>query len=112
MASKKRISSKRVDAEMSTKYYPDYNPDSHDMTLKYKPMDLSTVNEVLTKYKNNPVLDYIKDLYNLIDYQSKVIWQQRKEIIAIKHKEAWKRYDKPEQDYDPSTRKFIDKPRR
>ena len=56
-------------------------------------------------------LDYIKDLYNLIDYQSKTIWQQRKEIIAIKHKEAWKRYDKPEQDYDPSTRKFIDKPR-
>jgi hypothetical protein len=100
-----------MDAEMSTKYDPDYNPDSYDMTLKYKPMDLSIVNEILTKYKNDPVLDYIKDLYNLIDYQSKVIWQQRKEIIAIKHKEAWKRYDKSEQDYDPSTRKFVDKPR-
>ena len=107
MANKERISSKRMDAEMST----ESDPDSYDMTLKYKPMDLSTVNEILTKYKNDPVLDYIKDLYNLIDYQSKVIWQQRKEIIAIKHKEAWKRYDKPEQDYDPSTRKFIDKPR-
>ena len=69
MASKERISSKRVDAEMSTEYDPDYNPDSYDMTLKYKPMDLSTVNEILTKYKNDPVLDYIKDLYNLIDYQ-------------------------------------------
>ena len=94
MASKERISSKRVDAEMSKEYDPDYNPDSYDMTLKYKPMDLSTVNEILTKYKNDPVLDYIKDLYNLIDYQSKVIWQQRKEIIAVKHKLAWQRYDK------------------
>ena len=107
MAGKKRISSKRMDAEMSM----ESDPDSYDMTLKYKPMDLSTVNEILTKYKNDPVLDYIKDLYNLIDYQSKTIWQQRKEIIAIKHKEAWKRYDKPEQDYDPSTRKFVDKSR-
>ena len=79
---------------MSKEYDPDYNPDSYDMTLKYKPMDLSTVNEILTKYKNDPVLDYIKDLYNLIDYQSKVIWQQRKEIIAVKHKLAWQRYDK------------------
>jgi hypothetical protein len=101
-----------MDAKMSTKYDPDWNPDSHDMTLKYKPMDLSTVNDILTRYKDNPVLDYIKDLYKLIDYQSKVIWEQRKEIIAVKHKEAWKRYDKPEEDYDPSTRKFVDKHKR
>ena len=49
MAIKERISSKRVDAEMST----ESDPDSYDMTLKYKPMDLSTVNEILTKYKND-----------------------------------------------------------
>lgn len=86
MAIKERISIKGMDAEMSTEYNLDHSPDSSDTTLKYKPMDLSTVNEILTKYKDDPVLDYIKDLYNLIDYQSKTIWQQRKEIIAIKHK--------------------------
>jgi hypothetical protein len=98
--------------KMTQTYDPDWNPDSYDMTLKYKPMDLSTVNDILTQYKDDPVLDYIKDLYKLIDYQSKVIWEQRKEIIAVKHKEAWKRYDKPEEDYDPSTRKFVDKHQR
>lgn len=36
---------------------------------------------------------YIDGLKELISYQYHVIKEQRAEIIAIKHKDAWKRYD-------------------
>lgn len=98
MAIKERISIKGMDAEMSTDYNLNHSPDSGDTILKYKPMNLSIVNEILTKYKNNPVLDYIKDLYNLIDYQRKTIWQQRKEIVALKHQLVYQKCK--EEDYE------------
>jgi hypothetical protein len=92
------------------KYDPDWNPDDYDMTLKYSPMDLSKVNSILTQYKGQPVLDYIIELYKLIEYQKQRIFQQEKQIIALKHTEAWKHYDKSVDNYDPSTRKYLDKP--
>lgn len=92
------------------KYDPDWNPDDYDMTLKYEPMDLSKVNSILIQYKGQPVLDYIIELYKLIEYQKQRIFQQEKQIIALKHTEAWKHYDKPIENYDPSTRKYLDKP--
>ena len=92
------------------KYDPDWNPDDYDMTLKYSPMDLSKVNSILTQYKGQPVLDYIIELYKLIEYQKQRIFQQEKQIIAFKHTEAWKHYDKSIDNYDPSTRKYLDKP--
>jgi hypothetical protein len=92
------------------KYDPDRNPDDYDMTLKYSPMDLSKVNSILTQYKGQPVLDYIIELYKLIEYQKQRIFQQEKQIIALKHTEAWKHYDKSIENYDPSTRKYLDKP--
>ena len=91
-------------------YDPNWNPDDFDMTLKYEPMDLSKVNSILTQYKGQPVLDYIIQLYKLIEYQRQRLSEQEKQIIALKHTEAWKHYDKPMENYDPVTRKYLDKP--
>jgi hypothetical protein len=92
------------------KYDPNWREEDYDMTLKYDPVNPSTVNNILTQYKNQPVLEYINQLYKLIDYQRQIISEQRKTIIAVKHKEAWKRYDKPAEDYDPTTRQYSNRP--
>jgi len=91
---------------MTDQYDPNWNPDDYDMTLKYEPMDLSKVNSILSKYKGQPVLDYIIELYKLIEYQKQRMFQQEKQIIALKHREAWKHYDKPIEKYNPKTRKY------
>lgn len=83
---------------------------SWDGTFKYDPVDISKVNNVLTQYKGQPVLDYIIELYKLIEYQRQRLSEQEKQIIALKHTEAWKHYDKSPDNYDPSTRQYVDKP--
>lgn len=45
-------------------------------------------------YKGQEVYDYVLELYGLISYQKDIISQQRIEIIGLKHKQAWKQYDK------------------
>jgi hypothetical protein len=62
--------------------------------LKYEPMKEKTIQQILEIYGNEPIIEYIKELWSLISYQKDTIVQQRIEIIACKHKEAWKRYDK------------------
>lgn len=62
--------------------------------LKYEPMSPDKVNTILEAYKHEQVLDYIKELWGLIAYQKNIISQQRIEVIALKHKSAWKQYDK------------------
>ena len=69
---------------------------SWDGKFKYEPMSPTKVKTIMESYKNEQVYDYIKELYELINYQKNMINEQRVEIIAMKHKEAWKRYDKPE----------------
>jgi hypothetical protein len=83
---------------------------SWDGTFKYDPVDISTVNNILTQYKGQPVLDYIIELYKLIEYQRQRLSEQEKQIIALKHTEAWKHYDKPIENYNPSIRQYLDKP--
>lgn len=87
---------------MSEKYDPNWNPDDYDMTLKYSPMDSSKVNNILTQYKGQPILDYIIELYKLIEYQKQRIFAQEKQLISLKHTEAWKHYDSFQ-------RKLVDK---
>jgi hypothetical protein len=91
---------------MSEKYDPNWNPNDYDMTLKYSPMDSSRINNILTQYKGQQVLDYIIELYNLIEYQKQRLMEQEKQLIALKHTEAWKHYDKPIENYNPKTRKY------
>jgi hypothetical protein len=79
---------------------------SWDGTFKYEPMNPTKINEILSEYKGTPVLDYIIELYRLIEYQRNRIVQQEKQIIAIKHTEAWKQYDKPIENYNSKTRKY------
>lgn len=81
----------------------------NNIPLKYECVNPIKVNDIITKYKDQPILDYIKDLYSLIEYQRKLITKQEKEIIAIKHVEAWKHYDRPIEEYDITNRKYIDK---
>lgn len=80
---------------------------SWDGTFKYEPMNPSKINEILTEYKGQAILEYIIDLYKLIEYQRDRINQQEKQIIAFKHTEAWKHYDKPMESYDPKNRKYT-----
>ncbi len=50
------------------------------------------------------------EMYDLIIYQMNEIRDQRMEIIAFKHKEAWKHYDRPTDQYDTEKRAYVDKP--
>lgn len=77
-----------------------------DGAFKYDPVNPNKVNEILTTYKGQPILDYIIELYRLIEYQKDRIVNQEKQIISLKHIEAWKRYDKPIDQYNPKTRKY------
>lgn len=78
-------------------------------TFKYEPVNSNKINEILTQYKGQKVLDYIIELWKLIDYQKELINKQEKQIIGFKHHEAWKHYDKPLDSYDSKTRKYIDR---
>lgn len=78
--------------------------------LKYDPVSTSKVNEILSKYKGHEILSYVVDLFNLIEYQKQIIFEQEKRIIAFKHHTAWEHYNKPIESYDPVTRKYVDKP--
>ena len=76
--------------------------------LKYDPISRSKVNEILSKYQGHEILSYIIDLFNLIEYQKQIIFEQEKQIIGFKHHKAWKHYEKPIEKYDPSTRKYVE----
>mgnify|MGYP007072271088 CR=1 FL=1 len=49
---------------------------------------------------------HIDDLYKLIEHQMVQQMRQEKQIIAVKHMDAWKRYDKDMSDYDPKIRSY------
>lgn len=78
--------------------------------LKYRIVTDDTVNQILTQHKDNPLIDYIKDLLNLIEYQRKSIAELNKSIVSLKYQSTWHKYDRPIEEYDTVSRKFIDKP--
>jgi hypothetical protein len=73
-------------------------------------MSPDKVKLIMEAYKNEQVYDYIMELYELVNYQKDIINQQRVQIIALKHKEAWKHYDRPLDQYNTEQRKYIDRP--
>jgi hypothetical protein len=60
--------------------------------MKY--LCLDKLPEVVDNTKDQWLKDYLKELYDLIQYQIREIHQQRQEIVSIKHKYAWRKYDK------------------
>ena len=52
------------------------------------------------------VKDHINDLYELINHQMLKQMRQERQLVAVKHMEAWKRYDKDMREYDPETRSY------
>lgn len=61
-------------------------------TLKYLITLPAEKNKIKNIYKDIRVSDHIEQLYDLIDYQHKVIAEQRSIIIADKHHKAWEQY--------------------
>jgi len=83
------------------------------MKENYKPrFDVirNAIPEMLDRCKDETIKSFINELYSLLSYQKDVIIKQTIEIIAFKHYEGWKHYDKLIENYDPATRKYIDKP--
>ena len=58
------------------------------------------IHDILSQYKDNPLLDYVKELWSLIDYINQRNEKDRLALIALKHKKAWSHYDKDPSLYD------------
>jgi len=78
--------------------------------LEHKYDCLNKIESVIKNCTDNEAVNLLLDLRELIFYQMYEIRDQRIDIISMKHQEAWKHYDKPIDSYDPSTRKYVDKP--
>ena len=102
---------------MTSKQYEPYKQMSKKdkLPLKYacfQPEVRQHISQVLDGIGNcNEIREHIDDLYKLIEHQMLQQMRQEKQMIAIKHMEAWKRYDKDLREYDPETRSYKkDKP--
>jgi hypothetical protein len=62
---------------------------------------------IATLNTNNEIKTHIEDLYILITYQMQRISKQESEIVSIKHKNAWKHYDRSFDHYSESDRRFF-----
>ena len=73
------------------------------LPLKYACVQPDIKKYMATFKRDTPpaLWQHIKDLYTLIEYQMLKQLKQESQITAIKHLEAWKRYDKDLQEYDP-----------
>jgi hypothetical protein len=69
------------------------------------------IHDILSQYKDNPLLDYVKELWSLIDYINHRNEKDRLALIALKHKKAWSHYDKDPSLYDSETRGYKKPPK-
>ena len=76
--------------------------------LKYECIDRFA--SVVKKCTDDDAAKLLVEMYDLITYQMNEIKTQRMDIIGMKHKIAWKHYDRPISEYDAETRKYVDKP--
>lgn len=94
------------------KEYTQINKDEK-LSLRYGCVQPDIKKYMTTFERETPsaLWQHIQDLYELIDYQMKKQMRQEAQIIAVKHMEAWKRYDKDIQEYDSEARSYKkDKP--
>lgn len=93
---------------MSDKIYEPLNK-SDCKPLRYACFQPEVREHIKSIEKHSEVCKHINDLYDLIAYQMEQMFRKEHELIANRHKEAWKRYDKPIEDYDSVRRKFFTK---
>lgn len=79
-----------------------------NIPLKYECLD--NFSQKVKSCADPYITQLLLDMYDLIIYQMSEIKTQRMEIIAFKHKDAWKHYDRPMEEYDTNKRMYIDKP--
>tara|TARA_B100002019_G_scaffold207167_1_gene179908 strand:- start:4266 stop:4577 length:312 start_codon:yes stop_codon:yes gene_type:complete len=80
------------------------------LPLKYacfQPDVRQHISQVLDGVGNQELRGHINDLYDLIEWQMKQQLKQEAQMIAVKHLEAWKMYDRPLEEYDPKERRFF-----
>ena len=76
-------------------------------SLKYLSVLPEKKKQIANIYKDYQVTEHIEELYDLIDYQMKLISEQRQQIVADKHKDTWKHYYKSLAEYNQSERRFF-----
>ena len=69
----------------------EYKETAYANPMKYGCLD--KLPGVVDNLKEQWLKDYLKELYDLIQYQIREIHQQRQEIVSLKHKYAWKQYE-------------------
>lgn len=75
-----------------------------DLIPKYRFMD--NFYSVYSKCKDQETKDLLQEMRDTLLYQMDEIHNQRKQIIYVKHKYAWKRYDRDDSEYDTTTRRY------
>lgn len=76
--------------------------------LKYECLDKYPI--ILSKCTDKEAKQLLIEMFELISYQMHEIKDQRMTIVSLKHKEAWKHYDRPVEEYSTTERKYVDKP--
>lgn len=77
--------------------------------LRYICFQKEVRDKIASLEKHPDIQQHISDLYDLIAYQMEVIFRKEHELTINRHKEAWKRYDKPIENYDAVKRKYFTK---
>lgn len=72
--------------------------------LKYECLDRFA--NIVKNCKDDEAAKLLVEMFDLIAYQMNQIKEQRIEIVGLKHKQNWKRYDLPDSKFIPS----VDKP--
>lgn len=75
--------------------------------LKYVSVLPDTKKEIKKIYKDHRISEHLDCLYGLIEYQMRIIFEQRSVIIAEKHHEAWKQYYNAAEEYNTKNSKFF-----
>lgn len=76
--------------------------------LKYECLD--RFQDVIKSCTDDNAAKLLIEMFDLIRYQMNEIKDQRMTIIGLKHKESWKHYDRPMEEYDTAKRTYVDKP--
>lgn len=73
---------------------------------------LNKLDQIVKNSTDSDAINLILDMRDLIFYQMHEIRDQRTDIISMKHKNAWKHYDRPLEEYSNATRSYVDKPQK